>query len=58
MPEVDVLAVLASTVVAFLLGAAYYAVLGSKLAEVSAAAAADRGLHGARPRRLVHHGGS
>ena len=40
MPDVDVLAVLAATVAAFVLGGAYYAVLGEQLATVSEAAAA------------------
>jgi Protein of unknown function (DUF1761) len=40
MPDVDVLAVLAATVAAFVLGAAYYAALGEQLAAVSEAAAA------------------
>ena len=40
MPEVEPLAVLAATAVAFLSGGAYYAVLGGRLAEVSEAAAA------------------
>jgi hypothetical protein len=40
MPDVDFLAVLVATVVAFGLGGTYYAVLGEQLAEVSDAAAA------------------
>jgi hypothetical protein len=40
MTDVDVLAVLVATIAAFVSGAAYYAVLGEQLAEVSHAAAA------------------
>lgn len=40
MPDVNLLAVLAATVAAFVSGATYYAVLGERLAEVSGAAAA------------------
>jgi hypothetical protein len=40
MPDVEILAVLAATVAAFILGGAYYAVLGDQLAQVSEAAAA------------------
>ena len=40
MPDVSVIAVLASTGAAFVLGGTYYAVLGDQLAEVSEAAAA------------------
>jgi uncharacterized protein DUF1761 len=40
MPDVNVLAVLVATLVAFGLGATYYAVLGERLAGVSDAAAA------------------
>jgi hypothetical protein len=40
MPDVDLLAVVVATLVAFALGATYYAVLGEQLAVVSAAAAA------------------
>lgn len=40
MPDVHVVAVLIATVVAFVLGGAYYAALGDQLAEVSEAAAA------------------
>ena len=40
MPDVALLAVLVAAVVAFVLGATYYAALGSQLATVSAAAAA------------------
>jgi hypothetical protein len=39
MPDLNLLAVLAATIAAFLSGAAYYALLGGKLAEVSEAAA-------------------
>jgi hypothetical protein len=42
MPDVDLLAILVATVAAFVLGAAYYALLGRQLAEVSGAAAADQ----------------
>lgn len=38
MPDVSILAILAATVAAFAIGAAYYAVLGAQLAEVSEAA--------------------
>lgn len=41
MPDVQVTAILIATVVAFVLGGAYYAALGNQLAEVSAAAAAN-----------------
>ncbi len=40
MPDVTILAVLAASIVAFVIGGTYYAVLGEQLAEVSAAAAA------------------
>jgi Protein of unknown function (DUF1761) len=40
MPDVDLLAVAVGTVAAFILSGAYYAVFGSQLAQVSAAAAA------------------
>lgn len=40
MPDVNLIAVLAATVVTFVIGGAYYAVLGEQLAEVSEAAAA------------------
>lgn len=40
MPDVDLLAVAIATVAAFVVGAAYYAVLGGQLAEVSEVAAA------------------
>jgi hypothetical protein len=40
MPDVDLPAVLVATIAAFVSGAAYYAVLGARLAEVSDAAAA------------------
>jgi hypothetical protein len=40
MPDVDLLAVAVGTVAAFILGGAYYAVFGTQLAQVSAAAAA------------------
>lgn len=40
MPDVDPVVVLAGTVVLFVLGGGYYAVLGGQLARVSAAAAA------------------
>jgi Protein of unknown function (DUF1761) len=43
MPEIDLLAVLAAAVAAFVAGGAYYAVLGDQLAEVSEAAAAAAG---------------
>ena len=39
MPDVDLVAVLGIAVVLFVLGAAYYAALGTQLAQVSAAAA-------------------
>lgn len=39
MPDVDLLAVLAATVAAFISGATYYAVFGEQLAKVSDAAA-------------------
>jgi hypothetical protein len=39
MPEIDIWAVLVATVVAFVLGGAWYAVLGTQLARVSSAAA-------------------
>jgi hypothetical protein len=39
MPDLDMVAVLVGTVVLFVLGAGYYAVLGDQLARVSAAAA-------------------
>src|SRR5215210_2106554 len=42
MPDVDVLAVLVATAVAFVLGATYYGVLGEQLARVSDVAAASR----------------
>ena len=41
MPSVDPVAVLAATAVAFLLGGAYYAVLGDKLAALSPAFASS-----------------
>jgi hypothetical protein len=41
MPDLNLWAVLVATVLAFVLGAAYYAVLGSRLAEVGGAAASD-----------------
>jgi Protein of unknown function (DUF1761) len=40
MPDVDLVAVAVGTVAAFILGGAYYAVFGTQLAQVSAAAAA------------------
>lgn len=40
MPDVDILAVLAATIVAFALSSTYYVVLGDRLARVSEAAAA------------------
>jgi hypothetical protein len=40
MPDVDLLAILAAAVAAFVLSGAYYAVLGTQLATVSEAAAA------------------
>jgi hypothetical protein len=40
MPDVNLLAVLAATVAAFVLSSTYYAAFGRQLAEVSAAAAA------------------
>jgi Protein of unknown function (DUF1761) len=40
MPDVNALAVLVATIIAFLIGGAYYATLGDALAEVSEAAAA------------------
>ena len=40
MPDIDLLAVLVATATAFVLGGAYYAVLGDELATVSEAAAA------------------
>jgi len=40
MPDIDILAVAAVTVLAFVLSGAYYAVLGDQLATVSPAAAA------------------
>jgi hypothetical protein len=40
MPDLDLVVVLVATVVLFALGAGYYAVLGDRLARVSAAAAA------------------
>ena len=40
MPDLDLVVVLVGTVVLFVLGAGYYAVLGDRLAQVSAAAAA------------------
>lgn len=40
MPEVNLLAILAATIAAFMSGATYYAVFGEQLAEVSDAAAA------------------
>jgi len=39
VPDLDLLAVLVATVAAFVSGAAYYALLGEQLADVSAAAA-------------------
>ena len=45
MPDISLLAVAAGTLAAFVLGGAYYAVLGDRLAAVSAAAAA----HGPAP---------
>ena len=39
MPDVNILAVFAATIAAFVFGATYYGVLGGKLAEVSEAAA-------------------
>lgn len=42
MPDIDLIAVLIATVVAFVLGGSYYAVLGDQLAEVSEAAAAKQ----------------
>jgi uncharacterized membrane protein YdfJ with MMPL/SSD domain len=41
MPDVDAIAVVVATLAAFVLGGAYYALLGEHLAEVSEAAAAD-----------------
>jgi hypothetical protein len=40
MPDVTLLPILAATIMAFVLGATYYALLGRQLAEVSEAAAA------------------
>jgi Protein of unknown function (DUF1761) len=40
MPDVDLVAVAVGTVAAFILGGSYYAVFGTQLAQVSAAAAA------------------
>ena len=40
MPDLNLLAVLAASIAAFVLGATYYAVLGDQLAQVSDAAAA------------------
>jgi hypothetical protein len=40
MPDVNALAVLVATIIAFVTGGAYYATLGDELAEVSEAAAA------------------
>jgi hypothetical protein len=40
MPEINLIAVLAATAVAFVAGGAYYAALGAQLVQVSAAAAA------------------
>jgi Protein of unknown function (DUF1761) len=48
MPDVSILAVLAATIAAFVLGASYYGILGGKLAEVSEAAA-----QGERPWKLA-----
>ena len=45
MPDISLLAVAAGTLAAFVLGGAYYAVLGERLAAVSAASAA----HGPTP---------
>ena len=45
MPDISLLAVAAGTLAAFVLGGAYYAVLGDRLAAVSAVAAA----HGPAP---------
>ena len=42
MPEVNLLAVLIAAIAAFVSGAAYYAVFGERLAEVSNAAAAGQ----------------
>jgi hypothetical protein len=43
MPDVNLWVVLVSTVLAFVLGAGYYVVLGTQLAQVSDAAASDSG---------------
>jgi Protein of unknown function (DUF1761) len=42
MPDVNILAVFAATIAAFVLGATYYAVLGEPLADVSDAAAGEQ----------------
>ena len=42
MPDLDLLAILAATVAAFVTGAAYYAVFGGRLAAVSDAAADEQ----------------
>src|SRR5262245_19061041 len=41
MPDIDPVVILVATVVSFVLGAAYYAVLGARLAEGRGAAGAD-----------------
>jgi uncharacterized protein DUF1761 len=41
MPDINLVVVLVATVLSFVLGAVYYAVLGTRLAEVSDAAASD-----------------
>ena len=42
MPDLELLAILAATIIAFVLSGTYYAVLGSQLAAVSAAAGTPR----------------